>query len=226
MKSIFDMSEDEILELKPEDVELQIKLKMAEEGTPFPEEPTYLEILPEPEPTESFFTCGMFSDSYGFQDQEDCVEVIEALKNFHILKQDYDYSVSYNRRYVTRVESDTDDCFLIKHRKYFSRAEYDRSVSVFSDNDSRREGNKALRNKYKNQMKEEKKIRDSVLEVYNVAVEGRKIKDKYLTLYQEYFILADRNAEIAMAFLKKAYEIGDDEIRYVLARFIEPKDEA
>jgi len=213
MKSIFDMSDEEIVNLSDEEIETQVKLTMAKEGVQFPEPVTFAEEISIPEPELDMYSCNLF-DNYGFATMEDLQEVLNVLDRVTLYKQDYDYSVGYDIKYRVELSSDAEE-LVIRQKKLYSKEDYLNYSQVLIDNKKIKKENDKLTSAYKSQMAEASEVRKRVDARIHDAISAQSRKERYSSLYEEYLELAEGSTSIALRFLVDAYKPTKEQLLYI-----------
>lgn len=220
MKNITELSEQEILKLTNEELELMVKLAMAQQGykiIPMPEMPVY-EPIPQPNITGySVKGCDfIFTDIAEAQKVSALIkEILPAAHKSNYHSSNYDYKVL--------TKNDGQDYTFknggeITSNEYFSR-------EVFNTIDSAILSNKNAKSEYENLLKEynesynaSAEIRDSIYAEYNRVTSKYNNFNRLKNHYAEYLLLSGGDKIIAMNFLKKAYEVDEE-----AELFINPK---
>jgi hypothetical protein len=228
MKEIKDLTEQEILKLTDEDVQLLIKQKKAVEGIKLiecPEIPDYKDIK---EKDLTLYSCGLFAEKLLFEDITDLQKVIELINSIKLKGRlsnmsEYDlFSSSTNAFYEPSLKAGYNyNCWdEIKTSKLYSFELYN-SIK----DDAKYNGH--LKNNYESDLKEyndaknesewiSKEIWDKVFEVR----EKYRVLEMYCyKMKNEYMDIAENNEDIAIGFLIKTYSLNNEEKEYVLANY-------
>ncbi len=217
MKKITEMTEQEILALTNEDLELMIKFGMAEAGIKLldkPTEPTYHEI-----PTKDEVAYSVYGFNLVFKDKE----LAEKLSSFltEVLQQSFapDYTDSnYDHKYLKSYKP-TDYSFSsignITKEGFYNKETISEIYALVKENKKLESEYKALLSEYNDTYDKASYIRNDIYEAHaNVHAKYQRmenIKRQYLVYLQ----LAKGDAEIAYSFLEKAYEVDSDTYHYI-----------
>ena len=222
MKTIKELTEQEVLSLSDEDIVKMIKYKMADEGIVFvdrPKVPCYIKI---PTPKTKVYYCNLLGEKISFINMEELNSVIELLNSCETLvsvTSDYDLPEENKYKIKDKVEnisyhsgaSDTitpvsaytnSEYILIKedlrlNKKY--KKEYDENIKL-----------------YNSYVSESKWIKDDIMNEINEVREKYNKLNNYAYKYaKDYLPLSDNNEDVAMKFLKKAYSLNEEEQEYV-----------
>lgn len=226
MKKITELTEQEILSLTSEDVELMIKLRKAEEGIrliPKPKSPDYFEIKP---PDKVVYSCTLFGDALVFEDIEELNKVLDVIKNTaskHRLEYDWEKLGSDYKRAVSELKQP------YSGEWHTTTSSHVYSVELYSEISDQASQNKKMKDQYEKELKEyeavingakwiEDEINDKVLEVREKywKLESFCRKFKY-----DYMPLSSGNETIAMNFMDKAYSLTDEQKEYVLSHYVD-----
>lgn len=224
MKAVSEMTELEILSLTDEDVHLRIKLKKAEEGIQLidkPAEPSYFDIE---EPNITVYTCGLFGDVLVFQSIEELTSVVESIKNAKTkTKLSYDYSkLGSDFKYLDTLKSKrfSDEWSTISSNQVYSSELYSEVYTLAMQNKKLKETYEKDLKSYHSVLQESKWIEDEINEQVG-SVRNKYYKmDNYVRRFKcDYLPLANNDENVAMKFLNKAYNLSDEEQKYVFENY-------
>lgn len=224
MKTISEMTELEILSLTDEDVSVRIKLKKAEEGIQLidkPQEPSYFNIE---EPNITVYTCGLFGDDLVFQSIEELTNVVESIKKAKTkTKLSYDYSkLGSDFKYLDTLKSKrfSDEWSTISSNQVYSSELYSEISTLAMQNKKLKETYEKDLKSYHSALQESKWIEDEINEQVS-SVRGKYYKmDNYARKFKnDYLPLANNDENVAMKFLEKAYNLSDEEQKYVFENY-------
>jgi len=223
MKTIDQLTEQEIRDLNYDDIELLIKYRKAEEGVKFitkPEKPEYFEI---PGKDLTVYQAKFLGNSLSFNDIEDMNKLITLIKNSKgSFKIDYGVdSTYYANPKLYPYSGEWDE---ITSQSVYSYKLYQEVKDLISQN-------KSLEDKYKKELKEyqasfddsewiEKEIKDKVYEVQN---KYEQLENFCWIFRNDYLPLANNDEKMAMAFINKAYSLSFEQQEYILANYKEIK---
>lgn len=221
MKTIDEMTEQEILALTDEQVEKMKKLVLAENGVQFPEKPKHVELFDIEDEDMAVYNIPLLGDMC-FANRDEAERVLQLLSecgSLGFIENDYQAQADYFRHE--------------KKRKYCAYNENELSITT------KRAYSIELYNKIKDFSKQNKKMQEQLekdLQAYNKAMERnieltsgiedriREVRSKYRRLDgfkrkfdEEYLPLADGDRDMAIRFMAKAYNLTDEEKEYVLS---------
>jgi len=224
MKKINELSEQEILNLTTEDVELMIKLRKAEEGIKLvakPRLPDYFEIKP---PDLIVYSFTLFGDELVFENIEDLNKVINVIKNASSKKRvDYDWNkLGSDYKYA---ESELKKPY--NGDWHTTKSEHVYSLELYNEISDLAAQNKKLKDQYEKELKEYEASLSEVKWIEDdINEKVSEVKDKYWELESfcrkfkyDYMPLSSDNENIAMNFMDKAYSLTDEQKDYVLANY-------
>jgi hypothetical protein len=195
MKRYTEYTNEELIKLTSEQIEMMIDYECALAGVPLlPEKPIKPEVKAF-EPDMSVYVIG----SHHFLKQEDALKVLEAINSAQRTGYEWTNSVkravalkSYEQPQIetTRIFSDT----------LFSSIQNEKAVS---DRIMKEYTNKEK--EYSDVYQERTSIAKEVHEAIDVAHDENYKKQKYTAEYNRYLVLANNDSTIAINFLKNAH---------------------
>ncbi len=228
MKKINELTEEEILALNDEDIELMIKLVKAQEGiklTPRPKEPDYFKIA---EPDKVVYSCPLFGDDLVFENIEELNDTVKFILkaaskgqlkyDYNKLGSDYKYmSVELEKPYGADWHSTN------SHRVY--------SIELYNQIVDAATQNKKLKEQYGKELKEYETIIESAKWIETEIMDKvSEVREKFWKLESlcrkfkyDYMPLSNNNESVAMAFLDKAYSLTEEQKSYVISHYVEIK---
>lgn len=201
MKRYFDYSDEELYEMKGEEIEELIDLECAIEGIKLVNMPK----LPEDISTKPSVDVYTF-DNYSSTDRS----VVEGIRDMvfalmergDLITLDYDYRTgSYDHKFTKTVKSVGD----IGHMKAYSPDEYEKITFEISAYKARKQAYDKAFSEYKEESKKMAECRERVMTHYYSAVDKISILNNLKMVYQNYLKLSCGDATIAWNFLEKAY---------------------
>lgn len=213
MKKINELSDKQVLALTNADLEKMVKVAMAENGIKIlsaPVEPVYREL---PKKTEKAYSVSGFSPLLrDKQSAEDLGATIRAYGK-ELVKSNY---IASSFDIKTLKELDKYDSYGdVKEEYFFSKEDLELLDQITKDNTASKDRYNELLDEYLEENEKASKVSSVIYQLYN------SIMDKYYNMnqmkarYEEYLALADKDAKIAMTFLKKAYSIDPETEQYV-----------
>lgn len=226
MKKITEMTEQEILALTEEDVQKMIKLRMMEEGIKIMDKPKAPELF-EVEPADiQVFTLPIL-EGFAFLDMEEVKKVAEVLQNAKSLRKiDYDWNkLGSDYKFLIKKERYTykgDSDFDIQSAWLYSNELYAKISDFAVQNKAMKEQAEKDKKEYDSQMKEVSgivtEIRERVMEVQNKYSRLKSLTGKFA---YDYYPLSDKNEDMAIKFMAKAYSLTEEEKEYILLNYKE-----
>ena len=226
MKTINEMTEQEILALTEEDVQKMIKLRMMEEGIKIMDKPQVPELF-EIEPADlKVFTIPLLSN-FAFTDMEEANAVAEALMKAKTLRKvDYDWNrMGSDYKYLIKQDRyaySGDSDFSIQTGWAYSNELYNKIVDFAVQNKAMKEQAEKDQKEYENQLQEASGIVSEIRErVKEVKIKHERLERLVWKFATDYYPLSDNNEDMAIKFMAKAYSLTEEEKAYILANYIE-----
>ncbi len=218
LKKIENYTNEELLLLTDQEVDLIIKLHLADAGIKFPvkpEEPTYFAV-PEADTTVYRVTGAdvLFSDKAVAEEVAKVMrEHISSLYITEYFNGDYEHQTlksaqnSYNFNEGIQV-------VVVRH---YSKELLKEISDNLAQNKQLKKDYEAARAEYDSAYKDGSEIMEEVRSVVRNAKEAQREKQRLLEHYKEYLELAANNKDIAWNFMKKAYSVSQDQEDYINA---------
>lgn len=225
MKKIQELTEQEVLALTSEEIEIMIKLRKAEEGIKFvkkPELPKYHVI---PEPDKTVFMCDLFGNELCTESMSEFDTIISAIiKADTKCKIDYDYNKAGSEYMfinpVLKRQYGSSDWDTITTKKVYSQELYNSIVEKIFYNKKMKENYEKENKEYINSLNESKDIESEIREYYyEIVRKYERLGDFCKMMKFDYMPLADQDEEVALRFLNKAYNLNEDQRTYVLENY-------
>lgn len=211
MKRIDSMSDQEIYSLTNEEVDRLIRIRYAEEGIKFLEEPPVLKLKEKKSLSFEKYAYVLGDLDVAVMSQDDAINISKYLSQFDIYKTRYDYTLSQDT--VSRKIN----IFSVKHIPVFDVKSLEDYKAIEADN-------MEIRNEHEKKIEEYKKNLNAMQKIHSEV--WRKVNDVRTRLdewnrlrkifTEEYLPLVDGDTNKAMAFFKKAYGDNEDMIRYIM----------
>lgn len=210
MKTINEMTDQEIYDLTDEQVEKLIAIRCAEEGVRFMDEPPVMKTYGYKSISPSHFFYYLEELNIAVLDQDDAIKIAKFLSDFDLYRTRYDFTVS-NEKLYSKL-----DIINIKHTPMFDTKDEETYKSIKDKNDKIEEEYKDQVDKYKENTKKMSEIR---AEIWSKVIDVRRKIDHMnhlkVLFVKEYLPLVDHDTDKAMIFFKKAYDVDDDTERYI-----------
>jgi hypothetical protein len=222
MRTINEMTEQEILKLTDADIQLLIKYEYATQGIKImdrPQEPEYFEIDP---PDRRAFSIDLFNKELCFEDISELNKVIELLKSSKsITSCDSEY---VDGKYVFISKNSIKRKYGSYNAEWSDLVNYDMySAELYAKIKSNLEQNSRLKKQYDSLLKEYnsfvesvKEIRDGIYSKYYEVINKHNEQERLLGIFKrDYYSIAEGNYDLAMKFMDKAYTMTDEQKKYI-----------
>lgn len=219
MKTWKTLTTEELGSLNDEQIKMYDKLICAEEGIPFMDEPKKPELTNFKEDLTVYKIEGI--EGIAFTDVNEANTVIETLNKCKSLGSiKYNYSCKYFEQGFKYYDS--------KPRNITLQSEVIFNEETAKENYAKQQENNKLENEYKDKLSSfnvitEKRL-NAVADFYSNVNIAKNIMANRTQLihifYEEYLPLTDGDETMAMAFLKKAYNVSEDDEKFILTHDI------
>lgn len=210
MKTINEMTDQEIYDLTDEQIDRLIITRCAKEGVRFVDEPPVMKTYDYKPISPSNFFYLLERLSIAVFNQDDAIKIAKFLSKFDLYKTTYDFTIS-NEKIYNKL-----DIINIKHTPMFDTKDEETYKYIKDKNDKIEAEYKDQLERYERNMKKMSKIR---AEIWDKVADIRHRIDNmnYLrSLFAwEYLPLVDNDTDKAMIFFKKDYGVDDDTERYI-----------
>lgn len=211
------LTEEELYNLSDEQIEIYKKLLYAQNGIQFPEEPKPIDEINIPK-DKTVYKIENLSEVY-FGDLSEATGIVEALKKCKALCHT-EYARSYTNQYIDNgrpVDYYKNPVnFDINATEFYSKKKMLECQETL-------ETYRRLREQYNKDEEEYNNLQNKAIEVTQEFIERLnnarttiqhriKLARKY---YLDYLPLANNDSTIAMNFLKKAYSVSDEDVKYI-----------
>ncbi len=224
MKEFSKLTNEEVYNLTPSDIDLYKKLALAQEGVKFPVEPKKPETE-KVEPDVMVYTIDGISEKWGglcfesIEDARDFALFLKKAKGICYQRNDgsFDYSTKYLQTGLPLDWHGKEPSLNISSETIFSKDKFESEKNrIKGFNKAMESYNQALE-KYKKALAEANKVTNFIDEKVEAVVEdfNRKIRLTRLFVY-DYLPVAENNESIAMNFIEKAYNVSEDDKKYIL----------
>lgn len=214
MKTVFDLSRDEIVALTDEDISLYIDKELANKGIPIEAKNWNIKNKKEVVYPRTGVPVFMLKDiGIGFRTIEGATEVANLLVKYNAFKTESRYLAgSYEQFWIMKEGV----CPAVKGETGYSKEEFDKideknknpeltSINTFNDTVKKANG-----------------IKDRVLKcVYNIKQE-RSYNNDLVGIFERYKDIADGDMEVAMNFIKEAYPFNEETESFIRKKFDMP----
>lgn len=214
MKTVFDLSRDEIVALTDEDISLYIDKELANKGIPIEAKNWNIKNKKEISYPKTGVPLFVLKDiGIGFRTIEGATEVANLLVKYNAFKTESRYLAgSYEQFWIMKEGV----CPAVKGETGYSEEEFDKI--------DEKNKNPELTgiNTFNDTVKKANEIKDSVLKyVYNVKQE-RSYNNDLVGIFERYKDIADGDMEVAMNFIKEAYPFNEETESFIRKKFDMP----
>lgn len=214
MKTIFDLSRDEIVELTDEDISLYIDKELANKGIPIEAKNWNIKNKKEVVYPRTGVPVFMLKDiGIGFRTIEGATEVANLLVKYNAFKTESRYMAgSYEQFWIMKEGV----CPAVKEETGYSKEEFDKI------DEKNKNPELTSINTFNDTVKKANEIKDRVLKyVYNIKQE-RSYNNDLVGIFERYKDIADGDMEVAMNFIKEAYPFNEETESFIRKKFDMP----
>lgn len=214
MKTIFDLSRDEIVELTDEDISLYIDKELANKGIPIEAKNWNIKNKKEVVYPRTGVPVFMLKDiGIGFRTIEGATEVANLLVKYNAFKTESRYMAgSYEQFWIMKGGV----CPAVKGETGYSKEEFDKI------DEKNKNPELTSINTFNDTVKKANEIKDRVLKyVYNIKQE-RSYNNDLVGIFERYKDIADGDMEVAMNFIKEAYPFNEETESFIRKKFDMP----
>lgn len=214
MKTIFDLSRDEIVELTDEDISLYIDKELANKGIPIEAKNWNIKNKKEVVYPRTGVPVFMLKDiGIGFRTIEGATEVANLLVKHNAFKTESRYMAgSYEQFWIMKEGV----CPAVKGETGYSKEEFDKI------DEKNKNPELTSINTFNDTVKKANEIKDRVLKyVYNIKQE-RSYNNDLVGIFERYKDIADGDMEVAMNFIKEAYPFNEETESFIRKKFDMP----
>ena len=221
MKTVFDLSRDEIVALTDEEISLYIDKELAGKGIPIEAKNWNIKNEKEVVYPRTGVPVFMLKDiGIGFRTIEGATEVANLLVKYNAFKTESRYLAgSYEQFWIMKEGV----CPAVKGETGYSKEEFDKI--------DEKNKNPELTgiNTFNDTVKKANEIKDRVLKyVYNIKQE-RSYNNDLVGIFERYKDIADGDMEVAMNFIKEAYPFNEETEVFIRKTFnmsipVEPEE--
>ena len=224
MKEFSKLTNEEVYNLTPSDIDLYKKLALAQEGVKFPVEPKKPETE-KVEPDVMVYTIDGISEKWGglcfesIEDARDFVVLIKKAKGICCQRNDgsYDYSTKYLQKGLPLDWHGKEPSLNISSETIFSKEKFENAKNRIKEYNKAMESYNKELEKYKKSLAEANEVTNFIDEKVEAVVEDFNRKNRLTRLFvYDYLPVAENNESIAMNFLEKAYNVSEDDKKYIL----------
>lgn len=211
MKTVFDLSRDEIVALTDEEISLYIDKELAGKGIPIEAKNWNIKNEKEVVYPRTGVPVFMLKDiGIGFRTIEGATEVANLLVKYNAFKTESRYLTgSYEQFWIMKEGV----CPAVRGETGYSREEFDKI------DEKNKNPELTSINTFNDTVKKANEIKDRVLKyVYNVKQE-RSYNNDMVSIFERYKNIADGDMEVAMNFIKEAYPFNEETEEFIRKKF-------
>ena len=226
MKNIAELTEQEILALTEDDINLMIKVKMAEEGIKFtnrPQQPMYATV---PLPDTTVYYCPLLGYKLSFTDMNELMAVIELLSKCKTqCSVDSNYNLADGNRYFLKEKLEnagysSDTWNTVIPLNAYSNKTYREAHEMLKENAKIKAEYDTLLKEHNTALDDAQWVSDEIWGRFNeVHAKYNRLNGFVWKFNNEYLPLSENNEEVAMKFMNKAYSLTEEEQQYVLTNY-------
>lgn len=214
MKTVFDLSRDEIVSLTCKEIYLYIDKELAGKGIPIEAKNWNIKNKKEVVYPRMGVPVFVLKDiGIGFRTIEGATEVANLLVKYDAFKTELKYMTgSYESFWVIKENV----CPAIEGAAVYSKEEFDKV------NKENKDPELESINSFNDTVKKANEIKDRVLKyVYNIKQE-RSYNNDLVGIFERYKDIADGDMEVAMNFIKEAYPFNEETESFIRKKFDMP----
>lgn len=214
MKTVFDLSRDEIVALTDEDISLYIDKELANKGIPIEAKNWNIKNKKEISYPKTGVSLFVLKDiGIGFRTIEGATEVANLLVKYNAFKTESRYLAgSYEQFWIMKEGV----CPAVKGETGYSEEEFNKI------DEKNKNPELTSINTFNDTVKKANEIKDRVLKyVYNIKQE-RSYNNDMVGIFERYKDIADGDMEVAMNFIKEAYPFNEETESFIRKKFDMP----
>ena len=214
MKTVFDLSRDEITALTDEDISLYIDKELANKGIPIEAKNWNIKNKKEISYPKTGVPLFVLKDiGIGFRTIEGATEVANLLVKYNAFKTESRYLAgSYEQFWIMKEGV----CPAVKGETGYSKEEFDKI------DEKNKNPELTSINTFNDTVKKANEIKDRVLKyVYNIKQE-RSYNNDLVGIFERYKDIADGDMEVAMNFIKEASPFNEETESFIRKKFDMP----
>lgn len=214
MKTVFDLSRDEITALTDEDISLYIDKELANKGIPIEAKNWNIKNKKEISYPKTGVPLFVLKDiGIGFRTIEGATEVANLLVKYNAFKTESRYLAgSYEQFWIMKEGV----CPAVKGETGYSEEEFNKI------DEKNKNPELTSINTFNDTVKKANEIKDRVLKyVYNIKQE-RSYNNDMVDIFERYKDIADGDMEVAMNFIKEAYPFNEETESFIRKKFDMP----
>lgn len=214
MKTVFDLSRDEITALTDEGISLYIDKELADKGIPIEAKNWNIKNKKEISYPKTGVPLFVLKDvGIGFRTIEGATEVANLLVKYNAFKIESRFLTgSYEQFWIIKESV----CPAVKGETGYSEEEFNKI------DEKNKNPELTSINTFNDTVKKANEIKDRVLKyVYNIKQE-RSYNNDMVDIFERYKDIADGDMEVAMNFIKEAYPFNEETESFIRKKFDMP----
>ena len=214
MKTVFDLSRDEIVSLTCKEIYLYIDKELAGKGIPIEAKNWNIKNEKEVVYPRTGVPVFMLKDiGIGFRTIEGVTEVANLLVKYNAFKTESRYLAgSYEQFWIMKEGV----CPAVKGETGYSKEEFDEI-----DEKNKNPELKSI-NSFNDTVKKANEIKDRVLKYVDKIKRERSYNNDLVGIFERYKDIADGDMEVAMNFIKEAYPFNEETESFIRKKFDMP----
>lgn len=211
MKTVFDLSRDEIVALTDEEISLYVDKELVGKGIPIEAKNWNIKNEKEVVYPRTGVPVFMLKDiGIGFRTIEGATEVANLLIKYNAFKMESKFLIgSYEQFWIINGSV----CPAITGEAGYSKEEFDKV------NKENKDPELESINSFNDTVKKANEIKDRVLKYVDKIKQERAYNIDLCMTFERYIEIADKDAERAMAFLKEAYPFNEETEVFIRKRY-------
>jgi hypothetical protein len=214
MKTVFDLSRDEIVSLTCKEIYLYIDKELAGKGIPIEAKNWNIKNEKEVVYPRTGVPVFMLKDiGIGFRTIEGVTEVANLLVKYNAFKMESKFLIGSYEQFWIIGES---VCPAIAGEAGYSKEEFDKVNKENKDPEL-----KSI-NSFNDTVKKANEIKDRVLKYVDKIKRERSYNNDLVGIFERYKDIADGDMEVAMNFIKEAYPFNEETESFIRKKFDMP----
>lgn len=232
MKKFEELTRGELYALseKPNEIKKYKMLVLAEQGIEFPKEPKAPAKMTETPDLEVYCIDGLSSswNDMCFENIDDARAFVDFLLHIKSLgyksyRGEIDYKTHFFEKGLPKDYMGNEPNLSVRVERVFSKKKYDEIKKRLSEYNKAYEKYQKDLNAYNSIKAKANEATAFIDEKIDAAVADIGKKERYLNiLIMDYIPLADGDIDMAMKFLKKAYDLSEDDVEYIIEHATTP----
>jgi len=218
MKTINELTEQEIFALTDPEIQTMIKFRKLEEGIKLISEPIRPEYLEAPKPDKIIYQCNFLSSALVFENIDELKALLDVVRKSNCYKMEYGVnSTNFLKRGLGYYPEKWDE---ISSASVYSAELYSQIKDIISNNEMMKKKYDTEYKEYNEVLSASQWIEDEINNrVFEVQDKFYKLRDYCQKFRLDYLPLSDDNKAVALAFMDKAFSLSDEQKAYILENY-------